>query len=86
MLTVRSFFSANDDWRYVLFDKYVTDPSASYDHGNGIPWRSWQNPTVLSDTRIGRTFEAMVNFASQQSNVNRTSNAERYTKTLMVSH
>ena len=69
-MSVRTFFSLNDDWRYVLFDKYVTDSSASFDHGNGIPWKSWQNPTVMSGTRIGHIFNSMVNFASNRSNPN----------------
>jgi len=79
LLTVRTLFNVNDDWRYVLFDKYVTDSSAAFDHGNGIPWKSWQNPTVLSGTRIGYLLKTMVLFASQQSITNSTNDYnERY--------
>ena len=70
-MTVRAFFSANDNWRYVLFDKYVTDSTAKFDDENGIPWKSWQNPTVLSETRLGYILKAMATFASSNA-----SNAE----------
>lgn len=59
-MAMRNFFSVGNDWRYVLFDQFANDPSIRFDSGNGIPWKSWQNPTLFSDSRVGHILKNIV--------------------------
>ncbi|XP_076820366.1 uncharacterized protein LOC143465783 isoform X1 [Clavelina lepadiformis] len=63
-MATRMYYTVNDGWRYVLFDKYVQDPDGKFDDGNGIPWKSWQDPTLMSGTRIGSIWKAMIDAVS----------------------
>nr|XP_026694880.1 uncharacterized protein LOC100186758 isoform X2 [Ciona intestinalis] len=60
----RQYFSMDDHWRFVQFDEHIKDPNAKYDNGNGVPWKSWQDPTLMSATRIGHILKAMVDTVS----------------------
>nr|CAB3263028.1 uncharacterized protein LOC100186758 [Phallusia mammillata] len=74
----RMFFSSNDNWRYVLFDKFVVDKKGKFDGGNGIPWKSWQNPTLFMTTRTGALMKSLVDFSSHNSTLSGENAGKNY--------
>jgi len=74
VLAARTYYVNNDHWRYVPFDEHVRDPGVKFNHGNGIPWKSWQNPTQIGATRIGSIFGAMITAIGSNSSLSLKNN------------
>lgn len=52
--------TSNDNWRYVIHDPHSLSKEHVYDDRNGMPWKSWKDPTPLKATSIAKRLESVV--------------------------
>ena len=74
LLANEFYLNFNDHWRYVEQNNRNASELPLFDDHNGIPWKSWQDPTLYSSSRLGHVVRELIELTRK----NNRGNIERY--------